>query len=144
MKKALGFSILEIIIVLAILVVISALFVPSYYHFQESNNLNAAFNLINNSLSRTQIKSQSIENDSSWGIKIQGNQLTVFGGASYASRDVNLDELINLPPKISFSGLNEIIFSKLLGYPNTTGTISLINGLNQSKIITINEKGVIQ
>lgn len=114
---------------------------PSYYKFKESSDLDAVFNLVNNTLTKSQNRSQFIFKDSNWGIKLLNNQLTTFKGASYATRDTSADEKINLPPNITVSGLTEIVFSKLKGYPNVTGTISLINNSGQTKNIIINEKG---
>lgn len=116
---------------------------PVYHRFKEANDLDAAYNLIANGLVRAQFRSQSVENDSGWGVKIIGHQLIIFKGLNYGARDINYDEKINLPANISVSDLTEINFAKLTGYTNTTGTIILLNSANQSKGININEKGSI-
>lgn len=143
MKKNLGFTLIEILLSLACIALISVISIPIYQSFQVRNDLNIASNTIVQSLRRAQVLSQSFSDSDISGLKIQSGSIVVFRGASYSLRDATLDEIFDLPTSIVPTGIGEIIFSKLLGLPNLTGNIVLTSYINESKTITINEKGIV-
>jgi prepilin-type N-terminal cleavage/methylation domain-containing protein len=138
-----GFTLLEILLSIACLAIISSISIPVYQSFQNKNNLNIATNTIVQSLRRAQVLSQSAENDTSSGLKIQSGSIVVFSGVSYAARDTGLDEIFDLPVTITPSGIGEIVFSKTFGLPSVTGNIILTFSPSEIKTITINEKGML-
>jgi len=137
-----GFTLLEVLLVIAIIAILAGMGLPVYQTFQVRNDLDLAVNATSQSLRRAQFLSQAVEGDSSWGVYIQPESMTIFRGNSYASRDVNYDEVFSLSGIITPSGVGEIIFDKLTGSPQNTGIITLSTP-NDSRTITINEKGMI-
>lgn len=138
-----GFTILEILLSFALIAVIFGIAMPVYQGFQIRNDLDIAANEFVQSLRRAQVLSQAVEGDSSWGAKIQSGNIVLFKGSSYAGRDQNFDEVIEIPSNIAISGNQEIIFNKLTGFPQTIGTTALTSINNETKNIIINEKGTI-
>lgn len=136
-----GFSLLEVILVIATIAVLAAVAVPVYSHLQVRNDLDVATNTTLQTLRRAQTLSQAVEGDSSWGVKLQSADITLFKGSSFAGRDTNFDEIYTLSGNVIPSGISEIVFSKLLGNPNTTGTLTLTSTNNETQNITINLKG---
>lgn len=143
MKKNAGFTLLEIILTVACLGLISLISIPVYQSFQNRNDLSLATSATVQSLRRAQLLSQAAENDTSSGVKIQSGSLVIFRGSSYALRDASLDEITDISTSISPSGLSEIIFTKTFGLPLATGSIILSSNINETKTITINEKGLL-
>ena len=131
------------LIVVGILLAWGFFSLPSYQNFQQANDLQMTFNLIINIATRAQTKSQSIEGDSSWGVKILTNEIILFKGVNYDARDVSADEKTKFSATITVSPGLEVVFNKLTGYPSATVTATLTNGLNQTKIFSINERGAI-
>ncbi len=142
-NKNLGFTLLEVLLSVAIITLIAGLGTPIYQAFQVRNDLDVATNTISQSLRRAQVLSQSVDGDSSWGLYVQNGEVALFQGVSYASRNTSFDEVFDLPGSITPSGISEIVYSKFTGEPQVTGTITLTSSTNETRNITINEKGMI-
>lgn len=142
-KNQSGFTILEVLLVIAIVFVLAGFSVPVYRYFQVQNELDVTRDAIVYSLRRAQILSQSVDGDISWGVDVRSGQVTIFKGSSYALRDSDYDEIFQVADNISFSGLGEIVFSKVFGEPNTSGSIVETSVLGDFITIDINSKGMI-
>ncbi|OGD69038.1 hypothetical protein A3I18_00695 [Candidatus Campbellbacteria bacterium RIFCSPLOWO2_02_FULL_35_11] len=137
-----GFTLLEVLLSISIISIVFGFSVPIYYSFQVRNDLDVArFALIQN-LHRAQSLSQMGEGDSSWGVYIASDKITLFKGSSFATRDINFDEDFSISSS-GISGLQEIIFNKFNGLPQMTGTTTITSTTNETKQIAINEKGTI-
>jgi hypothetical protein len=107
------------------------------------NDLDIAAVTTAQSLRRAALLSQAVDGDTSWGVKIQTGNITLFKGISYVARDITYDEVSNLPTSITPSGLSEIVFTKFSGLPGSTSTITLTSNANETRTITINPKGMV-
>lgn len=139
-----GFTLVEIILVVAIIAITAAATAPVYQSFQSRNDLEVAVNAIPPALRRAQVLAQAPDGDTSWGVRIQSGTIVVFQGASYAARNTTLDEVTDITSTITPSGLAEVVFTKFTGLPNTTGTITLTNVNGTIRNITVNGKGMIE
>lgn len=139
-----GFTLIEIMLVIALMVVIGGISAPVYQSFQVKNNLDVASYTVAQTLRRAQVLSQVGASDSPWGVHIESGSATLFKGASYTSRDTLLDEVSEISTNIIPSGISDIIFSKLLGEPQVTGNIILTTSNDDTKTITINAKGTVE
>lgn len=138
-----GFSIIELMVVVAIFGVVASIGFSAYKISEYKNQLALAANTIAFDLRRAQLLSQAVDGDSSWGVAIKNQNVTIFKGASYAVRDVSADDTISLPGLVSVSGLGEIIFSKMNGLPQSVGTTTVSTSNGDSKNIVINTKGMV-
>jgi hypothetical protein len=77
------------------------------------------------------------------GVSIQPNQFVIFQGATYATRDVAEDAVIQANPAITHSGLPEVVFTELSANPNVTGSITLTDPVGNSSVVTIGAEGQI-
>ncbi|MBI5356233.1 type II secretion system protein [Candidatus Collierbacteria bacterium] len=142
MSKKRGFTLLELLLSVAIISLLAGLSLPVYRTLLSKNDLDIAAVTIAQSVRRAQVLSQAVDGDINWGVKIQSGSIVVFKGASYAARDINFDETFDVPTTIGVSGATEIVFAKFTGLPQTTGTVSLSSETN-SRSVTINEKGMV-
>lgn len=138
-----GFTLLEVMLSIAAIMIIVGISIPIYQLFQVRNDLDIATVEIAQSARRAQALSQAVDGDISWGIKIQSGSIVVFKGASYAVRDTTFDEVFEVPASITPSGISEVVFAKFTGLPETTGTITLTSNTNETRNIIINQKGMI-
>ena len=138
-----GFTLLEVMLSIAAIAIIAGVSIPVYQSFQVKNDLDIAANTIAQVFHRAQLLSQSGEGDSSWGVNISSGSITLFRGTSYASRDQGYDETYQMPLSLSPSGLSEVVFEKLTGLAQSTGTAVLTATTSETKSITINSKGTI-
>lgn len=138
-----GFTLLEVLLVIALLAILSGISIPVYQSFQFKSDLDLATLDVSQSLRRAQILAQSVDGDMSWGVKTESEKITLFKGASFESRDENLDEIFNIPANVTFSGLKEVVFTKFSGLPEETGTLDIFSNNNQRSVI-INQKGILE
>ncbi len=137
-----GFSLLELLLSVAVISLLTGLSLPVYRTLIKKNDLDITANTIASSLRRAQVLSQAVDGDTTWGIKIQSGDITLFKGASYTDRDTNFDETFEVPTTISAGGTTEVVFTKFTGFPQTIGTINLTTE-SDSRSVSINEKGTI-
>jgi prepilin-type N-terminal cleavage/methylation domain-containing protein len=138
-----GFSLVEILLSLALLTLIAGIGAPLFVSFQNRNDLDVASLTVVHALRRAQLLARAVSQDSAWGVSIGTSTVTIFQGSSYVARVVASDEISNISPTITKSGILEYVFSQFTGYPQVVGTTTLMSVQNESRIITINEKGTI-
>lgn len=139
-----GFTLLEVLLSVAVITLISGIFLVVYQAFQVRNDLDIAATTYVHTLRRAQILSQAVDGDMPWGVYIVSGNITLFRGTSYITRESSLDEIFDLPASITPSGISEIVFNKLSGLPQITGSVTLTSNTNETNIITINSKGTIE
>jgi len=139
-SKEKGFTLVELMIVLAILVFLIAVSLPLAINFYQTRQLDIHTQGIVQALRRAQMKAMSVEADSSFGVYITSDQYILFKGDTYAARDVGYDETFDLPENLSVSGLSGVVFSRLKGAPSSTGT-TILTIDNRSGSVNINEIG---
>lgn len=135
-----GFTLLEILLCVAMIGIIAGVTAPMYNGMLTKNDLDIATTTVVQSMRRAQLLSQGMEGDSNWGVKVQSGSIVIFKGTSYAARDTTLDEVTPMPTLIAVSGTTEYVFNKMSGTPQTVGSVTLTSN-SSSKTITINAKG---
>jgi len=147
--KTSGFTLPELIIVLAILAIVAALLLPNLNIFQRQSALDAAANEILATLRLAQNKTLASEGASSWGVNFTDNQFIFFKGASFVPGSSD-NEIHSLPSNVVLSevnlgGLSAVVFSRLTGAANISGSIkiSLDGDASQSREIFIDESGTL-
>ncbi len=138
-----GFTILEIVIVVAMFAIIAIITMPvilSYFNVQNVDDA-AATMIVTLRQARTQAMYQ--KNDSAFGVKFTTSSYTLFQGSSYESRTLSEDLTTTLPVSITVSGLSDVVFTKRTGIPSTTGTITIQSG-DSTRSIQINSQGLIE
>ena len=130
-----GFTFTELLITLGIVAAVSAAVIPAYRIYMIRSDLDIAYEQTKQMLRRAQLKSQTGEEASAWGVKSDTG--TIFKGHDYASRDIAKDEVIAVPAGITVTGLTELYYSPLYGLPSAVGDIvfTAVNG--DQKIITV-------
>lgn len=140
-KMKAGFSVIELVIVVTIFILFAGISQITFFDFQRKSNLEISANNVVEALRYAKSNAQQVQNDTKWGVKINGSNVIVFSGNSYDARNTAFDKEITLNGILT-SGLSEIIFQKVTGETINTGTITLTLG-SQTKNIVINEKGTI-
>jgi type II secretory pathway pseudopilin PulG len=133
----------EVTLSLSILLIIFTMTIPAYRAFMVRNDLDTATMSLVENLRRAQILSQVTDGDSSWGIHVATGSILLYKGVNYVSRDQAYDEDTSVSASIVFSGLNDVLFSKQTGMPQSTGTTTLTSTTNEVRNVTINQKGMV-
>lgn len=137
-----GFTLLELLLSIALISVLAGFSLPIYRTLIKKNDLDIAVNSIAASMRRAQILSQAVDGDISWGVKVQSGSIVVFKGASYTTRDTAYDESFDLQSGTNPSGTTEVVFAKLTGLPQSTGTTTLTSE-SDTRTVSINAKGMV-
>ena len=143
MNKQSGFTLMEMLLSVAMLGILAAASIPLYRSFQVQNDLSTATTIYAHTARRAQALSFSGELDDTWGVYTSTGTVVMFRGASYAARDTDYDELFDIADTIVLSGDTEYVFSKLTGYPDAAGTLTMTSVDGDSATVSINEKGMI-
>lgn len=151
-----GFSLIEVIVVIGLMSFIFIIAGTTYFGFQRSIQLNENSNQIVQLMRTAKIKSMARVNDSTHGIYFDINTggadaVTLYEGASYASRVVGQDQIINVPNSLRLSSSDfsmlgtdvDINFSQGFGKPNNIGTITVEHAELGSRSIIINTLGLV-
>lgn len=143
-----GFTLIELIIVLGILVVVSALAIPFTQTFRVSSDLNTHTNTILQTLQRAQQLAITGQNSSAWGVYFDDNnkKFVMFKGIDYATRDTEYDQESDYADifivNTDFGG--EIYFALFSGTPSVSGTTTITSVNNDIQYITIKNFGLIE
>lgn len=138
-----GFTLLELLLSVAIIGAIAGLGAPVYQSFQVRNDLEIAANTLAQSARRASVLAAASEGDSVWGLQVASGQIVIFKGTSYAARDTDYDEISTLPSSITPSSLTEVTFAKMTGLPNATGTMTLTSVTGDTRNVVLNARGTV-
>ena len=150
-----GFTLIELLIVITITLILFVATVPIYGNLQVSSQLNENSSQIVQTLRVARGRSVARVNNDQHGvyfaIDVLGSQdkYVLYQGSNYSSRDSSYDREIILDQVLNLSlpgGENEyeINFSKGLGVPNNTGTITLTHDIQGDRQIIINKFGMVE
>lgn len=150
-KSGAGFTLLELLIVIAVLIVIGVLSVNYLTSYQKDLNLDKDSNQIVNYSEQARNKSLAKEDNRAWGIHFEnpavGNDFfeLYFTDTNYSGGTVS--EKIYLSSGVIFSdpttgNSTDIQFSKLSASVTTTTSVTIVSQTtNNSRTITANTEG---
>jgi len=141
LKTKQGFTFIELLVVVAIMVMISGLGLFISLDFYKTYALNSERDIVVSIFMKARNRAANNFNESGHGIYINSDGYTVFQGSSYVSRNQTYDELIKRAYSVTSSGLQEIVFEQLTGNLTTSaGDVTLSNGV-KSINISLNSEG---
>ena len=138
-----GFTLLEVLLSIAVITIIAGTAIPVYESFQVRNDLDIAATTFVQSLRRAQVLAEASDGDTSSGVRIDPGSITLFRGTSFASRNSSFDEIFQIPSTISIAGNAEVVFGRFTGLPTTVGSTTLTSITNETRTIVTNAKGTI-
>ena len=130
----------EILIVITIVSMLAGLGYFMDLNILKSNIFSSDLNGIVDSIRRSRSEALNNIDNSAHGIKILPDSYVLFEGQNYDSRIVSKDQIIPVNSELTFSGLNEAVFTQLSGESTASGSIIVTEGLKTSAI-TINYDG---
>ena len=144
-----GITVLELLVVLAVLGIIVSIVIPKFSKIRENQVLKSGVQDILSSIDKARSQTLASLNSLNYGVHFEPNQIVIFKSNAFNPNATD-NETINIvtPANISNVTLNlvsgttgEIYFNRLSGSPSMTGTVT-ISTTNYSKIITISATGV--
>jgi len=146
--KDFGFTIIELLIVIAIIAILIVISAFAFPFFQKESDLVNSTEEIINTLRLAQNKTLASEAASKYGVHFENSKIVLFKGASYNPLAPD-NETHNLSSKVEIyevdltGGGSEVIFERIVGATNQPGKISLRlkDDLTKTKTITIQSSG---
>lgn len=144
-----GFTLIELLISIAITIVLAAVAAPIYGNLQVSSQMNESVVLMIQTARTARERSLSRVNNVAHGIKLQSDSYVLYQGSSYDERTQSYDRVIDLEEAVGLSWdlvgvADEINFSKSLGVPNATGTITFTHSTGSAQDIMVNDFGMVE
>lgn len=138
-----GFSLIELLLSVMILTLLTGLSLPVLESFVRRNDLDLTTQSIASSVRRAATYARGVKADNTWGVRFTTSTVTLFEGASYATRNTISDETVPIPGSMTLSGTSEIVFSKLTAAPSGTASVTLNSTTNDTRTITVNADGMV-
>ncbi len=147
-----GFSILEIVIVFAILASLTAVFLPSFSAFRDEQLLKNTTDDIVAILNQARTHTLSSKNSNFYSVHFESDKATLFTGGTFTQGladnvVVGFDSRVTLPSaNVSLNGGGaDVIFDRLSGDSSTYGTITieLASDASKTKTINVEQTGII-
>jgi len=139
-----GFTLIESLLVVAIISLIVAFGAPVFLSLQNTNELDVATNTLAQYLYEAQSYSRNEAHDCQWGVTINGQTLALFCGSTYASRNTAYDHTYDIPSSVTINHSLEVVYSKLYALPQTTGSFNLAASSTETSTVTVNAKGMVE
>jgi prepilin-type N-terminal cleavage/methylation domain-containing protein len=142
-----GFTLPELLITIAIIVIISAAAIPIYGNLQVKSQINESTSLIIQTIRTAKEKSMVRVNSSGHGVWFAADSFTLYAGSSYTGRDTDYDRRQEVDPSVTIATTlpgGEINFSKSFGEPDSVGDITLTHDTGEVRVIDINSLGVVE
>ncbi len=149
MKKYIrGFTLMEMAIVMAILILLVAIVVPSFSRYRKVQILKSETEHLVLLLREARSRTLSSENSLQYGVYVTSNSVTMFSGSAYVSgasgnQTTAVDSAVTLTPSLAGGG-NTILFKRLSGATDQSGTIVVaVVGDTTQHTVTISSLGLI-
>lgn len=143
-----GFSLLEIIIVIAIIVLVATIIVIPFSQFRNRQTLDGAAEEFSSLIALARAKTMSSEGNARYGIHFTSSSASLFQGASFPGDNESANIVVNLSALVSISytlagGGADMIFQRLTGDTTQSGTIiiSLVADNTQQRVLTVETTG---
>ena len=146
MRGQAGFTLLEMLLSVAIISMLAGASLPVYETFVRRNDLDLTAQGIASMLRRAETYARAVNYDNDWSVEIQSSEVTMFQGTNFAGRDTSFDETLSIPATVTPSGTGEVRFTKFTAAPNAaavTTPITLTSTANNTRTITLNAKGMV-
>lgn len=143
-----GFTLIELILVIAIISIVATLSVPFIQIFQTSSDFYTHVDTITKTLRKARHLAVTGKNGSDWGVYFDNieKKIILFKGNNFAARDTNYDLEEKYADIFSVNADfgNEIYFALYSGLPSAYGTVTASTIVNNDiKYINIQSFGLI-
>ena len=144
-----GYTIIELLVVLTIVSLLVVIAVSTFQNLKRSSILRVSVDNVQHALETARNRTLASDGDTVFGIHLDEDKMVVFSGISYSSTsptntDYEFTGGVTATSSLS-GGVTEIIFARLTGVPNATGTITLVTpGGFSSSTLEVFSSGLIE
>ncbi len=148
-NSQIGFTLIEIIIAISILLIVSTLGFNVFTSFKKTTDIASSSDMVLSQLTQARLKTLSAEYGEQYGVHFETDRTTFFKGAMYSVSDLDNQALV-LPATVEISSISlsgggsDVLFKKLTGETDNDGTviIRLKSGTSKTRTFTIRKTGL--
>ena len=145
-----GMSLIEILVVVAIIGILIAIVLPQFSKSRENQILKNTLGDVVSSIHNAQTQSLASINSSEYGVHFQADKIVIFKGKVYSAVAADNKTINIISPatisNVTLTGVSatsgDIYFERLSGVSNKAGTVT-ISISSSTKIITISATGIV-
>ncbi len=138
--SAKGFTLIEVIISLAILALIASISAASFVSFARREALDSTVSAVAAGLRDARTRTMASINDSQYGVQIDTDRFTLFSNSYVLGATGNEINMLNSRIKMS-SSVPSFTFSRISGNSSASGTIDVYVASDPTNRKTINVQG---
>jgi len=144
-NKTNGFTLIEIIIVIALITVLAALVAPAGIDFYHDELIERDTELLKTNLEKARDFAISGRLDSSWSIKFEANKYILFKGGNFAERNEDYDKEFTLSSGLNITSEEDpIVFEKISGKPSILEELTIgITYQERERDIKVDTEGLV-
>lgn len=137
-----GFSLIELIIVISISMILTAISITTFFSVSEQQSLEKDVNYAIALVEKARLQTVNAKDNSQFGVRFASSSVTLFQGTAYVAGS-STNTIFSLSPKVEIASINlsggtqNTVFEKITGKSNATGTIKFRLKTNQSASTTI-------
>jgi len=143
-----GFTLIEALTIVGILIVLIAVSIPAFRFFQKESDLNNSAEEALNTLRLAQNKTIASEGASQYGVHFEAGECVLFKGTTY-NPSASDNEISNLPQSVEIynielaGGGSAVVFDRVTGATNQSGRVyfQLKTDISKTKTIYIENSG---
>ncbi|MFH0804661.1 MAG: hypothetical protein V1916_00510 [Patescibacteria group bacterium] len=138
-----GFTLLEALLVIALLGALVGLAIPFYQSFQVTSQVDGATEDLVAALRSAQARAMASESFQPFGVHLESRRFVLFRGATYVPGDP-ANEVTTVAPTVTLQpgGATDVVFGVTRGATGAASTVA-VRSSNKLRNITINELGVV-
>ena len=141
-----GFTLIEIVIVVAILAILSTIIFTSFSAFRNAKVLDTATEDVLTLISTARGETLSAKANTQYGVHITSGSMTLYAGATYSAGDsanqvVDLDSALEIVSIALSGGGSDILFDRLTGKTSNSGTFVIRVKSDTAKTHTVTIAG---
>ncbi len=147
-KQYFGFTVIEVIIAVALLLSAAALSVPFMSSTLSRNELDVALQRAVDMLNEARSSAFNGLGGGEFGVRFESGAVVFFSGDTYSAVDPDNVDFI-LPGFVSITdisisgGGSEIVFESVSGAPTQTGSVEFTDSSGETKTVSVNTHGTV-
>ena len=138
-----GFTFIEVILMMALVLLIGTIAIPFYMRFAYSEGLPIVRDEIVQVLKQARLTTLLGKNDGPWGVAVRAGEIIFFQGDTYDTRNSRYDQSYPLSVQVQVSGADEVVFDRPEGTLGDPVTMVLSDG-DTVETLTINREGIVE
>lgn len=146
-----GFSLVELIIVISIAMILTAISISTFFSVSDQQSLEKDVNYSISLVEKARLQTVNSKDNSQFGVRFSSSSVILFQGLTYVAGS-STNTVFTFSPKVEISSINlsggvqNIIFEKITGKSSATGTVNfrLKSNQNSSTTVVVYKTGLVE